>query len=87
MLAVSVPSSPTFGNLNSEFHSADWETSMATDQEILEELRKMREAVTPKPAPPQLNQKAFSVNSWTSLAKPGSLDWLSASLWVRTSGK
>lgn len=71
MLAVSVVGSPTFDILNSEFHSSVRGTSVATDEEILEELRKIREAVTPKPAPPPVKPKGLFGEFMDFIGKAG----------------
>ncbi|MGA2790296.1 MAG: MscL family protein [Candidatus Bathyarchaeia archaeon] len=44
---------------------------MTTDEEILEELRKIREAVTPKPAPPEVKPKGLIAEFMAFIGKAG----------------
>jgi large conductance mechanosensitive channel len=44
---------------------------MTTDEEILEELRKIREAVTPKPAPPEVKPKGLVAEFMDFVGKAG----------------
>ena len=44
---------------------------MSTDQEILEELRKIREAVTPKPPPPEEKPKGIIAEFMDFIGKAG----------------
>jgi large conductance mechanosensitive channel len=44
---------------------------MSSDQEILEELRKIREAVTPKPAPPEVKPKGLIAEFTAFIGKAG----------------
>jgi len=44
---------------------------MTTDEEILEELRKIREAVTPKPAPPEVKPKGLKAEFLAFIGKAG----------------
>ena len=44
---------------------------MNSDQEILEELRKIREAVTPKPAPPEAKPKGLIAEFMDFIGKAG----------------
>jgi large conductance mechanosensitive channel len=44
---------------------------MDSDQEILEELRKIREAVTPKPAPPEAKPKGLMAEFMDFIGKAG----------------
>jgi len=46
---------------------------MDTDQEILEELRKIREAVSPKPAPPPAKPKGMWAEFVDFIGKAGVL--------------
>ena len=47
------------------------DVSMSTDQEILEELRKIREAVSPKPAPPPEKPKGMVAEFMDFIGKAG----------------
>ena len=44
---------------------------MTTDEEILEELRKIREAVTPKPPPPEVKPKGLKAEFLAFIGKAG----------------